>query len=170
MPTSPEGFSKTQSQLRREDKTLLEQDCVKVAEGFRSQFKSYLREGHTYIVPVAIVYGLVEGAPSMAVIPFTQQATIPGMVSVLAAVSQHMKAEAFVVVYDGYTGGVSQTEQAKYPRKDSIISVWKTLWGSGEAVAIRYSKGTVVEFEPPMELHQMMGSFDAVFPVSGTTH
>lgn len=170
MPTSPEESFKNPAQLRPEDRQRLEEECKIFAASVRDNFKQYLTEGLTYLLPFAVMFGFKGEVPVMLAIPFLKQYQIPIIVSVLTKAARDSNASAFVIAYDAYTTHSKDTtlKNLDYStRKESICTVWKTVWGTGVGEATRYLKTPKgVEFEPSLELTQIVSAFDAVFPVA----
>lgn len=178
---SPEGSSKNLDLITPEttpqSQSEVEGACERAVSNLLENFKGFIREGKSYIVPFSMVFGdIPEKGRGLIVLPFVLQIPLSRVVEIVKTTVSKTNADAFVVVYDGYTSIFSPNEKIVKPtpqsRKDSLVGVWRTKWGSGKHIAIRYSylkELKSASFDPPMEIDFGVGRapsysvFDGIF-------
>jgi hypothetical protein len=176
MPILPEGFSKNLDLLKPEHRAFIEQDVQETNKRLVESFKEAVREHHPLILPFGVLFGEHAGQAVLIAIPFPKQFQS----WMIAQMLREMIAEKSGIValslsYDGYTtvikkGDSTAREDLKQnpSRKDSIISVWKTVWGTGGISAVRYSlTDNGADFEEPQDFTGTPGFsiFDGIFPI-----
>jgi hypothetical protein len=179
MLTLPVGSSKNPDLLNREHKAYLETELATMGSRIRENFKDFVREAHPTILPFAMLIAEADRKVALMAIPFTGQLPTSVIADTLAEVAQKSGALCAIITYDAFTtfgkkGEIDFTtsDLSKLDistRKDSIVTVWTTIWGKGSVTVVRYSRTSNggAEFEPPITLTTSLGVFDSIFPAKG---
>jgi hypothetical protein len=117
---------------------------------------------------------------ALMAIPFTHQIPTYAIADSLADVAKKSGALCAIITYDAFTTyskkgeiDLSTIDKSKLDmstRKDSIVSVWTTIWGKGEITVVRYSRTSDggAEFESPITItNRGVGVFESIFPATG---
>lgn len=123
-------------------------------QGMSGQLLQFAKEHINPIVPFGCVLGVQEGQPAIIIVSFMYQPPIDEIVAQMRISAVQTHAIAFCLAYDGYTtfGDPRTMILNKATKSDSIVSLWRTVWGSGKLSSVRYKKTeTSIEQEPAFE-------------------